>query len=175
MATPQAQAAYDRMFAHFGRKPVHHTLAYHWARLIECLYVCEETARLAREPELTDREVRTVPTAKPTEGVGVVEAARGTLYHHYQTDPRGMVRAVNLIVATAQNNAAINLSVKKAAQQLIKNGEASEELLDRVEMAFRAYDPCLACATHCLPGQMPLAVSIHQGGQLLQRLTRHLP
>ena len=113
-----------------------------------------------------------VPTAKPSEGVGVVEAARGTLYHHYQTDARGIVQAVNLIVATAQNNAAMNMSVKKAAQKLIKNGEASEELLDRVEMAFRAYDPCLACATHCLPGQMPLSVTLHRGGKVMQRLGR---
>ena len=170
MATPKAQAAYERMYQHFGAKPVHHTLAYHWARLIECLYVCEEALRLSQQPEVTDRHIRNVPTAKPSEGVGVVEAARGTLYHHYQTDARGIVQAVNLIVATAQNNAAMNMSVKKVAQKLIKNGEASEELLDRVEMAFRAYDPCLACATHCLPGQMPLRVTLYQRGNVVQTL-----
>ena len=86
-----------------------------------------------------------------------------------------MIKAVNLIVATVQNNAAMNLSVKKAAEKLIRGGEISDALLDRVEMAFRAYDPCLACATHALPGRMPLAVTIRQGGKVLQRLTRGLP
>ena len=175
MATPKAQKAYQRLYAHFGKKPVHHTLAYHWARLIECLFVSEQVLRLARDPEITSPEIRTIPTATPSEGVGVVEAARGTLYHHYTTDSKGLVKTVNLIVATAQNNAAMNMSVKKAAQELIRDGEVNDELLDRVEMAFRAYDPCLACATHALPGQMPLVVKIHQGGTLLQRLSRDLP
>jgi F420-non-reducing hydrogenase large subunit len=102
----------------------------------------------------------------------VVEAPRGTLYHHYETDARGLVKSVNLIVATVQNNAAMNLSVKKAAQALIVGGEVSDELLDRVEMAFRAYDPCLACATHALPGQMPLRVTLHRGGEVVGRLSR---
>lgn len=172
MATPQANDAFQRLYAHFGQRPVHHTLAYHWARLVECLYVAERTLELARDPEVTAPEVRVVPTGKPSEGVGVVEAARGTLYHHYQTDSRGLVKAVNLIVATVQNNPAMNMSVKKAAQRLIRNGEVSEELLDRVEMAFRAYDPCLACATHALPGGMPLEVVLHQGGATVARLRR---
>jgi F420-non-reducing hydrogenase large subunit len=174
MATPRAQAAYERLYSYFGVKPVHQTLAFHWARLIECLYAAEEVLELARDPEITGREVRTVPTAKPSVGVGVVEAPRGTLYHHYETDARGMVKSVNLIVATVQNNAAMNMSVKKAAQALIHGGEVSDELLDRVEMAFRAYDPCLACATHALPGTMPIEVTIHRGGQVQQRLSRGL-
>jgi F420-non-reducing hydrogenase large subunit len=174
MATPRAQAAYERLYDHFGAKPVHHTLAFHWARLIECLYVAEEALELARDPEITGSEVRAIPTAKPSVGVGVVEAARGTLYHHYETDARGLVKSVNLIVATVQNNAAMNMSVKKAAQALIRGGEVSDELLDRVEMAFRAYDPCLACATHTLPGTMPLEVVIHRGGRVQQRLSRGL-
>ena len=157
MATPQAQAAYERLVAHFGGKPIHHTLAYHWARLVECLYCAEETLSLARDPEIVSPEVRTIPTGKPTSGVGVVEAPRGTLYHHYETDSRGILKSVNLIVATVQNNAAMNLSVKKAASALIQGGKASDELLDRVEMAYRAYDPCLACASH--------AVTIHKRGQ----------
>jgi F420-non-reducing hydrogenase large subunit len=174
MATPKAQQAYERLYAHFGTKPVHHTLAYHWARLIECIFCAEETLRLAQDPEITSKEVRVVPTGKPTTGVGVVEAARGTLYHHYETDASGMIKKVNLIVATVQNNPAMNMSVKKAAAKLIKGGKVSDELLNRVEMAFRAYDPCLACATHALPGQMPLEVTIHQGDRVLQRLTRGL-
>jgi F420-non-reducing hydrogenase large subunit len=172
MATPRAQAAYEALYEQFGTKPVHHTLAYHWARLIECLYVSEEVQRLARDPELTSPEIRTLPEGKPSEGVGVVEAARGTLYHHYQTDSRGLVKTANLIVATAQNNAAMNMSVKRAAQKLIRGGEVSEELLDRVEMAFRAYDPCLACATHSLPGQMPLTVRVHAPDGTVRELSR---
>jgi F420-non-reducing hydrogenase large subunit len=174
MATPKAQEAYQRFCSHFGNKPVHHTLAFHWARLIECLYTAEATLTLAKDPDVTSKDVRIVPEGKPEEGVGVVEAARGTLYHHYQTDSRGLVKAVNLIVATAQNNAAMNMSVKKAAQHLITGGQASDELLNRVEMAFRAYDPCLACATHALPGWMPLVVNLHQSGRLVQRLEQNL-
>jgi F420-non-reducing hydrogenase large subunit len=174
MATPKAQKAYERLYAYFGRKPVHHTLAYHWARLVECLYCAEEVLRLALDPQITDRDVRVIPTNKPSSGVGVVEAARGTLYHHYETDSRGMIKSVNLIVATVQNNAAMNMSVKKAAMRLIRGGEASDELLDRVEMAFRAYDPCLACATHALPGQMPLEVTVHQGGRVVKRVGRRV-
>ena len=131
--------------------------------------------RLSADPEITGPEVRVVPTGKPTEGVGVVEAPRGTLYHHYVTDPRGMVKSVNLIVATVQNNAAMNLSVRRAAECYIRGGEASDELLNRVEMAFRAYDPCLACASHALPGEMPLTVSIHRSGRETETLVRGGP
>jgi F420-non-reducing hydrogenase large subunit len=170
MATPKAQEAYERLYAHFGTKPVHNTLAYHWARLIETLFACEEVARLAKDPEITSKDIRTVPTGKPTEGVGVVEAARGTLYHHYVTDAKGMLKKVNLIVATVQNNAAMNMSVERAAKKLIHGGKVDDALLNRVEMAFRAYDPCLACATHAV-GQMPLEARIHHNGdtQLIRR------
>jgi len=174
MATPRAQEAYERMYSHFGTKPVHHTLAYHWARLIECLYTAEATLELSRDPEITGTEVRAIPGGKPSEGAAAVEAARGTLYHHYVTDSRGMIESVNLIVATVQNNAAMNMSVKKAAASLIHGGQVSDELLNRVEMAFRAYDPCLACASHALPGEMPLEVTIHQNGEVIRRLSRGL-
>ena len=174
MATPLAQEAYDELYTFFGSKPVHNTLAFHWARLVETLFACEEVVRLARDPEIVSREVRTIPTATPKEGVGAVEAARGTLYHHFETDGLGMVKKVNLIVATVQNNAAMGMSVKKAATHYIRNGKVDEGLLDRVEMAFRAYDPCLACATHTLPGQMPLEVRIRQGERIVGRLTRNL-
>jgi F420-non-reducing hydrogenase large subunit len=163
MATPLADAARNELYAYFGAAPgtpVHHTMAFHWARLVELLYVCEAVQELIADPEITSPEVRIVPTAKPEEGVGVVEAARGTLYHHYVSDARGVIKKVNLIVATAQNNAAMGLSVKRAAERLIKGGAADDAILDRVEMAFRAYDPCLACATHALPGQTPLRVRV---------------
>jgi len=161
MATPLAQAEYERMFSTLGGKPVHATMAFHWARLVELLYAAERLLELCQDDEITSPNVRTIPTAIPTEGVGVVEAPRGTLIHHYKTDEKGIIQKVNLIVATGQNNPAMNISVKKAAQGLIKNGVISEGLLNMVEMAFRAYDPCMACATHCLPGQIPFEIVIH--------------
>ena len=173
MATPLAQEAYEAMYSTLGGKPVHATLANHWARLVELIYAAERLLELSRDPEITSPDVRVIPTAKPDEGVGVVEAPRGTLFHHYKTDPRGMVTDVNLIVGTGNNHAAICMSVKKAAQGLIKGGNVSEGLLNMVEMAFRAYDPCFACATHSLPGEMPLIVRIRdKAGALLQEIAR---
>ncbi|MEW6192244.1 MAG: Ni/Fe hydrogenase subunit alpha [Bacillota bacterium] len=170
MATPLAQEAYEKLYRFFGQKPVHHTLAYHWARLVELMYASERVLELARDPQVTDPHVRNVPSGKPAEGVGVVEAPRGTLYHHYVTDKKGLVQKVNLIVATVQNNAAINMSVKKAAQGLIKDGRVDEKLLNMVEMAVRAYDPCLACASHMIPGRLPLEIRIYRRGELYRRI-----
>jgi len=128
---------------------------------------------LLLDPEITGRDIRTVPTEMPTEGVGIVEAPRGTLIHNYWTDPDGLLTRVNLIVATNHNAAPIAMSVEKAAKELIKGGNISEGLLNKVEMAFRAYDPCHACATHSLPGQLPLQVTIRSpDGTVLQRLSR---
>jgi len=178
MATPLAQAEYEKMFDTLGGKPVHATLAFHWARIIEILYAAERLLELCLDEEITSPEVRVIPTAvpAPNEGVGVVEAPRGTLFHHYQTDDKGIIQKVNLIVATVQNNPAMNMSVKKAAQGLIQNGKVvSEGLLNMVEMAFRAYDPCMACATHALPGQMPLEIVIRDNkGNMVDRLSRYL-
>ena len=118
----------------------------------------------------------TISTSKIScsEGVGSVEAPRGTLTHHYFTDERGILTEVNLIVGTTNNNAPIAMSVKKAAQNLIQKGQVvTEGLLNMVEMAFRAYDPCFGCATHSLPGQMPLEVTVRDpSGRVLQRLER---
>ena len=174
MATPLAQAEYERFYNTLGGKPVHHTLATHWARLIELLYAAEHWVELATDPEITSKEFRVLPTETPTEGVGSVEAPRGTLTHHYKTDERGVLTAVNLIVGTTNNNAPICLSIRKAAQHLIRKGQViRESLLNMVEMAFRAYDPCMACATHSLPGQMPLIVTIRgPQGQVLERFSQ---
>jgi F420-non-reducing hydrogenase large subunit len=140
---------------------VHATLATHWARLVELLYAAERAHELATDPDIINPDVRNVPTGIVGEGVGVVEAPRGTLYHHYKTDDQGMVTNVNLIVGTTNNNAAISMSLKKAAEGLIKGGtEISEGTLNMIEMAFRAYDPCFGCATHTLPGDMPLEVTV---------------
>ena len=173
MATPRAQAAYAEFFQVLGGKPVHHTLANHWARVVEMIYAAERIVELVNDPEITSPEVRRIPTAVPTEGIGVVEAPRGTLFHHYQTDPRGLITMANLIVATGNNAARIAMSVEKAAKGLIKGGHVTEGLLNKVEMAFRAYDPCLGCATHALPGHTPLKVSIfNHHRQLLHQLVQ---
>ncbi len=171
MATPLAQAEYERMYSVLGGKPAHNTLAYHWARLIELLYASERLLELAKDEEILDPDVRVIPTAEPDEGIGIVEAPRGTLIHHYRTDKRGVIKDVNLIVATVNNSAAISMSIAKAAKNLIKNGEVGGGLLNMVEMAFRAYDPCLACATHSLPGDTPLEVCIlNNSGDILKTL-----
>jgi len=173
MATPLAQEAYERMYSVLGGKPVHNTLAFHWARLVEALYAAERVVELARDPELTSPDIVNLPTATPKEGIGVVEAPRGTLIHHYQTDDQGILTGVNLIVATQNNSAAINMSVEKAARSLIKNGDIPDGILNMIEMAFRAYDPCHACATHSLPGTMPLEVNVYDSdGNLVKRLIK---
>ena len=161
------------MFETLGGKPVHNTLAFHWARLIEALYAAERVLELSRDPELTSPDTVNLPTATPKEGIGVVEAPRGTLFHHYQTDERGILTKVNLIVATTNNMAPIVMSVEKAAKALIHNGEVSDGLLNMIEMGFRAYDPCMACGTHALPGEMPLEVTIRDSqGNGIKRLSQ---
>jgi len=173
MATPLAQTEYKRMYETLGRRPIHSTLAMHWARLIELLYAAERMHELSQDPEIISQNVRTIPTGTPDEGVGIVEAPRGTLTHHYTTDEKGLVKKVNLIVGTTNNHAAISISIKQAAQGLIKKGEVSDGVLNMVEMAFRAYDPCYGCATHTLPGQMPLEVNIYNKERaLLRKLQR---
>jgi F420-non-reducing hydrogenase large subunit len=173
MATPLAQEAYEKMFATLGGKPVHSTLAFHWARLVEALYAAERTLELAKDPEITSDDIVNLPTETPKEGIGVVEAPRGTLFHHYQTDDNGILTKVNLIVATQNNSAAINMSVEKAAKALIKNGNVPDGILNMIEMAFRAYDPCHACATHSLPGRTPLELSVYDSsGALVKSLVQ---
>ena len=173
MATPLAQEAYERMYEVLGGKPVHNTLAFHWARLIEALYATERVLELAHDPELTSPDIVNIPTATPKEGIGVVEAPRGTLFHHYQTDEKGILTGVNLIVATTNNAAPIWMSVEKAAKSLIHKGEVSDGILNMIEMAFRAYDPCHACATHSLPGKMPLEVNVYDAkGDSVKRFRR---
>jgi F420-non-reducing hydrogenase large subunit len=175
MATPLAQEHYEKLYETLGGKPVHHTLATHWARLVELLYATERWVELAEDPEITGKDYRIIPTEKPTVGTGSVEAPRGTLTHQYWTDERGVLTKVNLIVGTTNNNAPIHMSVKKAAQHVIKKGVVNDGLLNMVEMAFRAYDPCFGCATHTLPGQMPLEVVIRDhDGTVLERRAKNL-
>jgi F420-non-reducing hydrogenase large subunit len=169
MATPLAQAELERMHATLGTPqvngrwaPVHHRLVTHWARLIELLYAAERMLELARDPEITSPEVRALPSGRinPAGGTGCVEAPRGTLTHHYETDENGIVTKANLVVGTTNNYASMAMTLKRAAEKLIHRGEVGDGLLNQVEMGFRLYDPCLSCATHNLPGRMPLEVTI---------------
>jgi len=172
MATPLAQEEYEFMYKTLGGKPVHSTLAYHWARLIELLYAAERAVELVKDPEITSTNVRNKP-GKPGEGVGVVEAARGTLIHHYVLDDNALVKDVNLIVATVNNAPSIDMSVRNAAKGLIHGGKVDQGLLNMVEMAFRAYDPCFACATHFAFGQLPLTIEIYNSeGKLIKTVQR---
>jgi F420-non-reducing hydrogenase large subunit len=173
MATPEAQNAYDELYKTLGGKPVHMTLANHWARVVEMLQAAERCVELVNDIEITSNNIRTIPTNVPSVGIGIVEAPRGTLIHHYETDERGLITKVNLIVATAHNGARIAMGVEKAAKDLIHGGNVNDGLLNKIEMAFRAYDPCNACATHSLPGEMPLRISIRDThGNLIQEVSR---
>lgn len=180
MNTPLSQEAYEEYFETLtgdrsGRKPVHHTLAIHWARCVELLNAAERALELAQHPEITDpKNFRVVCDKVHGEGIATVEAPRGTLTHHYVTDDNGIVKRANLIVGTTNNHAAICMSIKRAAKGLIHRGvDVTEGVLNRVEMAFRAYDPCFGCATHSLPGQMPLRVCIRDwDGALLSEKSR---
>jgi len=171
MATPLAQEEYKRMYETLGGKPVHSTLAMHWARLIELLYAAERTLELSRDKDVTSTNIRNKP-GQPGEGVGIVEAPRGTLIHHYVLDEEGLAKKVNLIVATVNNAPAICMSIRDAAKGLIKGGVVNDGLLNMVEMAFRAYDPCFGCATHFAVGQMPLEVNIYDHNKNLLKVVK---
>jgi len=181
MATPLAQAEYERFYETLtgdrtGKTPVHSTLATHWARVVELVYACEAALEKAKDEEITSDHILDPPTGIVGEGVGTVEAPRGTLTHHYKTDKNGIVTEANLIVGTTNNNAPITMSIKRAAEGLIKKGVTiTDGMLNRIEMAFRAYDPCFGCATHSLPGQMPLELVIHdaESGEVIETIRRN--
>lgn len=168
--TPLAQEAYEKMLAAFGTKPVHNIMGYHWARAIELLNAAEKVQQLASDETITGSDIRG-ELGSPDEGVGIIEACRGTLIHHYKTDDKGIVTEANLIVATTHNKGPINVAVKRAAQHFIKNGKVDEGILNMVEMAYRPYDICFACATHTLPGCLPIQIDIYEkNGKLYKSL-----
>lgn len=173
LATPRAQEAYEEMFKTLGGRPCRALLANHWARLVEMVHNVEMLERYCDDAEITGDRFRIVPTKITGEGVGIVEAMRGTLTHHYTCDKNGICTGANLIVGTTNNNAPIQMVTKKVAQTLIKPGkEPDQGILNMIEMAFRAFDPCYSCATHSLPGQMPLEVSAYKNGALQWQLKR---
>ncbi|MCL5734551.1 MAG: Ni/Fe hydrogenase subunit alpha [Actinobacteria bacterium] len=173
MATPNAQEAFETMFATLGGHPCKALLAQHWARLVEMVQNAETLQRYCDDPEITSDVVRVVPKNITGEGFGIVEAMRGTLTHHYTCDEKGICTSANLIVGTTNNNAPIQMVTKKVAKALIKPGvEPDQGLLNMVEMAFRAFDPCYSCATHTL-GKMPLEAVIYRGGEPRQAIRRN--
>ncbi len=173
MATPGAQEGYEEMFAALGGHPSRLLLAQHWARLVEMVQNAEALQQYCDDPEITGDAFRVIPQQVTGEGVGIVEAMRGTLTHHYTCDENAICTSANLIVGTTNNNAPIQMVTRKAAETLIKPGvEPDQGILNMVEMAFRAFDPCYSCATHSLPGQMPLRVRVHRGGEVTHDFRR---
>jgi len=172
IATPLAETARKnfRAFGHGGF--VHDTLAYHWARMIEALHCAESIHALLLDPDITGSELVATHGEKCSTGIGVIEAPRGTLFHHYQIDEQGLITKANLIVSTTSNNQAMNESVRAVANQYLDGHEITEGLLNHLEVAVRAYDPCLSCATHAL-GKMPLQIELLDAdGLLLDRLSK---
>ena len=151
---------------------VNATLYYHYARMIELLYAVERAKELIDDDQIVSSETRVRVDRRAGEGVGVIEAPRGTLIHHYWTDDAGKIEKVNLIVATAHNNPAIDQSVNEVAKEFVNGGNITEGALNMVEMAIRSYDPCLSCATHAM-GQMPLSIQLMAAdGSLLDTVQR---
>ncbi len=171
--TPLAEEARKEFFQRNEDKPVHASLAYHWARMIEAMHCAEAIQRLLRDPSLTGDEICAESGERRQEGIGVIEAPRGTLFHHYRIDERGLVEKANLIVSTTSNNQAMNEAIRSVATHYLDGHEPTPELLNLVEMAIRAYDPCLSCATHAV-GKMPLHLELYdttgnRKGRLLRR------
>ena len=170
-STPLAQKEYEEMVEFFGGKPVHNIFAYHWARAIEILNQAEMIKKIAEDSSITDPETCATPGKVSGEGVGIVEAPRGTLIHHYKTDSKAIVTDVNLIVPTTFNKGSIHVAVEKASRYFIKDGKVDEGILNMVEMAHRPYDLCLACATHAYPGYMPIQIDVlSNDGKLIKNL-----
>lgn len=168
-ATPLAQAELERYRAAYGR-PCHNAVVQMYAKLIELLYACERAEELINHPQLRG-ETRVPAQFKGGRGVAHIEAPRGTLIHDYQIDERGIVRAANMIIATQQNTAVINRSLKEGANALMR-GPEDETMLNALEFVVRCYDPCLACSTHAV-GRMAMKVEIRQGGRLVRELRRN--
>ncbi len=170
--TPQAEAARIVFKAHSSGAMVHSTLAFHWARLIELLHCAEAIKELLHDPDIMGSNL-VAKGEKRYEGVGVIEAPRGTLFHHYQVDENDIVTKANLIVSTTSNNRAMNESVRQVAAEYLSGRELTEPLLNNLEVAIRAYDPCLSCATHAM-GKMPLQLELMDtSGQLIDKLVKH--
>ena len=170
--TPLAEAARVEFKQHSGETMVHSTLAFHWTRLIELLHCAESIKQLLHDPDIMGTDL-VAQGEKRYEGIGVIEAPRGTLFHHYQVDENNIVTKANLIVSTTSNNTGMNESVRQVAAEYLSGRELTEPLLNNLEVAIRAYDPCLSCATHAV-GKMPLQLELLDvAGNLVDQLTRN--
>lgn len=171
ISTPVAHAEFQRWEA-FSREPRHSSFHYHWARLIEIFYALGRMQELIEDADICGTDILVTGRPKNPEGIGVIEAPRGTLFHHYWVDENGRVEKVNLIVATGHNNLAMNRAVKAVAEKYVKANRLQEGMLNRVEAAIRCYDPCLSCSTHAV-GQMPMVVElVDPGGNVIETLKR---
>ncbi|HEY3312897.1 MAG TPA: Ni/Fe hydrogenase subunit alpha [Anaerolineales bacterium] len=172
ITTPLANEELKRFKALSGGKPVENTLYYHYARLIEALFAVERVSVLCDDPDILSTEILNTRKNFTGHGVGVLEAPRGTLIHDYHTDENGKLLKVNLIVSTGHNNWAMSNSVDSVAKTYVHGPDVTEGMLNRVEAAIRAYDPCLSCSTHAI-GQMPIQLEIlDPAGDLIQTVTR---
>ncbi len=168
--TPLAEKERQGFFAAGWDRPVHATLGYHWARLICMVHAAEKINQLLYDDDLQGTNL-VAKGQRRSEGVAWIEAPRGTLVHHYNVDENDQVTSANLIVSTTNNNEAMNRSVQKVAEDYLSGKEITEGLLNHIEVAMRAYDPCLSCATHAL-GRMPLVVTLedHEGVEIARRI-----
>ena len=172
ISTPEAQKEFELFRSLNGGRPVTQSLCYHYARLIEVLYALERAREILEDPDVLSTDIRAESTGITGEGVGVIEAPRGTLFHHYVTDETGKLLKVNLIVATGHNNWAMSHSVEMVAKAFVDGNNLTEGMLNRVEAAIRCYDPCLSCSTHAL-GRMPILIEVYTAdAQLLKTVVR---
>ncbi|RMH74297.1 MAG: Ni/Fe hydrogenase subunit alpha [Gemmatimonadetes bacterium] len=171
--TPLAQQEFETFRAYTHGKPNNMSMHMHWARLIETLHAAEVMRDLLNDPDLQNEDL-VVKGKKTNEGVGLIEAPRGTLFHHYKINENDQIEMANLIVSTTNNNQPMNVAVEQVAKEMISGQkEVTEGMLNAVEVAIRAYDPCLSCATHAM-GQMPLEISLYDANdQLIDRKMSH--
>jgi NAD-reducing hydrogenase large subunit len=171
MGTPKADVELAE-FKQLASGPVQSSFHYHHARLVEMLYGIEKIEEILSDPQILDKQVRATAGVNRLEGAGQAEAPRGTLNHHYKVDENGKITWANLVIATGQNNNAMNKGVLQAAKAYVKDGKFTEGVLNRVEAVVRTFDPCLSCSTHAF-GQMPLVLTlVSADGEIVDQLVR---
>ena len=169
--TPKADAEWTE-FRALRRAVILSSFHQHYARLVEILYGIERMEQILNERDILDKHVRAFAKPNRFEGIGVAEAPRGTLFHHYTIDQNGLIKSVNLVIATGHNNLAMNRSVKQVAQHYVKSSHLQEGMLNRVEAVIRCFDPCLSCSTHAI-GRMPLHIQVlGPGGEVIDEMRR---
>jgi NAD-reducing hydrogenase large subunit len=174
MRTPLAQKEFLEFKQLGNGRPVHSTFYFHLARLIETVSAIEQIKGWLEDPKVTSTEIFSKASRNQAEGVGCTEAPRGILFHHYQTDPNGLLTKVNLLIATGQNNPGMNRAIFEVAKKYVNGRDVKEGALNRVEGAIRCYDPCLSCSTHAI-GSMPLIIElVGPDGKVMKEIKRNL-